>query len=87
MTRTQIYLTEAEQLALRALARATGKTQSELIRSAIDRFVASFDEDAKRKALMAAAGIWKRRADLPDFGSIRREADRRLSTRRARRSA
>jgi hypothetical protein len=87
VTRTQIYLTEAEQLALRALARATGKTQSELIRSAIDRFVASFDEDAKRKALMAAAGIWKRRADLPDFGSIRREADRRLSTRRARRSA
>lgn len=87
MTRTQIYLTEAEQLALRALAKATGKSQSELIRSAIDRFVASFDEDAKRKALMEAAGIRKRRADLPDFGSIRREADRRVSTRRARRSA
>lgn len=85
MTRTQIYLTDAEQRALRALSRATGKTQSELIRSAIDRFVAGFDEEAKRKALLAAAGIWKRRADLPDFGSIRREADRRLSARRIRR--
>ena len=85
MTRTQIYLTDAERRALRALSRATGKAQSELIRSAIDRFVAGFDEEAERKALLATAGIWKRRADLPGFGSIRREAYRRLSARRTRR--
>lgn len=85
MTRTQIYLTEAEQRALRALSKATGKTQSDLIRTAIDRFVASFDEDEKRKALMAAAGIWKDRTDLPDFAAQRREADRHLVAPRPRR--
>lgn len=36
MVWTQIYLTEEEQEALRVLAQSTGRSQSELIREAID---------------------------------------------------
>ena len=42
MVRTQIYLTEAERAALRAIARQTGQKQSELIRQAIDRLIEGF---------------------------------------------
>jgi hypothetical protein len=56
-----------------------------VIRTAIDRYVASFDEEEKRKALMTAAGIWKDRKDLPDFSAMRREWDRVLDERGRRR--
>ena len=42
MVRTQIYLTEAERAALKAIARQTGKKQSELIRQAIDLLIEGF---------------------------------------------
>lgn len=76
MVRTQIYLTEKEQAALRSLARQTGKKQSELIREAIDDFI-DRSQPRDRKAIMEQAwGIWKDRDDLPDFQALRREFDR-----------
>lgn len=39
MKRTQIYLTETEMKAVGSIARRLGKTQSEVIRTAVDRFV------------------------------------------------
>lgn len=39
MTRTQIYLDETQHLRLRQLAESTGRTQSDLIRQAIDAFL------------------------------------------------
>jgi ribbon-helix-helix CopG family protein len=39
MVRTQIYLTENEKETLQSLSKETGKTQSELIRTAIERFI------------------------------------------------
>ena len=39
MVRTQVYLTERERSELAALAKATGKKQSELIREAVDRLI------------------------------------------------
>ena len=76
MLRTQIYLTEKEQAALRSLARQTGKKQSELIRRAIDDFLDRFRPRDRRAALEQARGMWKDRDDLPDFQALRREFDR-----------
>jgi len=76
MERTQIYLTEREKKALRAMARRLGKTQSELIRTAVDRFVDREDQGSRLELLRAARGMWLTRADLPDFGLVRGELDR-----------
>ena len=80
MVRTQIYLTEARENRARSLSAATGKAQSELIREAIDHFVAQ-NSPARRKAILAkAAGMWKDRRDLPDFGALRKQWDREVPT-------
>jgi predicted transcriptional regulator len=80
MIRTQIYLTDHEKTSLGILSAATGKAQSELIREAIDHFVAQ-NSPARRKAILAdAAGMWKNRRDLPDFSAMRKQWDRDLPT-------
>ena len=76
MVRTQIYLTEKQRNELIAISRRQGKRQSELIREAVDRFIASSSSQGRRAALCAAAGIWKDRNDLPDFDAMRAEWDR-----------
>lgn len=78
MIRSQIYLTEVEQKGLRALIRDTGKSQSELIRNAIDQFITQQQRHKHDKlaALQAAKGLWKDRDDLPDFSKLRQEFDR-----------
>jgi predicted transcriptional regulator len=80
MVRTQIYLSPAQQKALKSLAARTGRTQSELIRDAIDRFVGQRRTSERASVLKRTAGLWKGRNDLPDFAALRREADR-VSTR------
>ena len=75
MVRTQIYLTEKEQAALRDLARQTGKKQSELIRRAIDDFLERHQPRDRRALLEQARGMWQDRDDLPDFQALRRELD------------
>jgi len=76
MVRTQIYLTEKEQAALRNLARQTGKKQSELIRRAIDDFIDRSQPRDRKAMLEQARGMWQDRDDLPDFRALRRELDR-----------
>jgi len=77
MVRTQIYLTGEERQALSGIARKTGRTQSEIIREAVDRFIDGYREDNRLNLLREARGLWKRRTDLPDFKTLRREWDRR----------
>ena len=76
MVRTQIYLTERQRDELAALAKTTGKKQSELIREAVDRLIDQTDSRQREVVLRETAGIWKDRNDLPDFGAIRAEWDR-----------
>ena len=76
MTRTQIYLTEAERIALKALASQTGMTQSELIRKAVDQFIDKHRQVGRKALLTAARGLWQGRRDLPDFAALRGEWDR-----------
>ena len=76
MVRTQIYLTEEERLALQSLATQSGKTQSELIREAVDSYIASYSQDRRDHIIVKVAGIWKERDDLPDFQKLRKNWDR-----------
>lgn len=79
MHRTQIYLTPGERKALGILAARTGRTRSDLIREALDRYLAERGADAlsDRTALLRQGrGLWADRTDLPDFAALRREWDR-----------
>ena len=76
MVRTQIYLTEKQRNELIAMSRRQGKRQSELIREAVDRFIENSSSQRRQDALCAAAGIWKNRDDIPDFGAVRAGWDR-----------
>jgi len=76
MVRTQIYLTERERAALRRMAEESGRTQSELIREAVDRFITASRGGDRLALLREARGMWRDRGDLPDFESLRREMDR-----------
>jgi hypothetical protein len=69
-------LTEKQHKALREISRLAGRTEVELVRDAVDRFVAQFQEEDRRTLMRAARGIWKDRQDLPSLRELRNELDR-----------
>lgn len=78
MHRTQIYLTPEERDGLGHLAARTGRTRSDLVREALDRFLReeSGRTVERSELLRHGRGLWRDRKDLPDFEGLRREWDR-----------
>ena len=82
MIRTQIYITEQEYNALASLKQQTQKSQSELIREAIDAFCAARLHASRFDLMREALGMWKEREDIPQrMTSLRKELDRPISKR------
>ena len=76
MIRTQIYLTEKENAAIDRLSHSLGHGKSELIRNAVDEYIARRDAGGSLKNLRAARGMWSGRRDTPDIRKTRAEFDR-----------
>ena len=76
MQRTQIYLSEAERQGLQALALRSGRSQSALIREAIDAFLQQHQPQGRLARLRQGRGLWAERSDLPDWSGLRGELDR-----------
>ena len=65
MRRHQIYLDDKQVAQLKAAAKTSARSVSEIIRDAIGEKLARAEEtDDFERALVAAAGIWARRADI-----------------------
>ena len=76
MRRTQIYLTDRERKAVKAIARRLGTTQSEVIRTAVDRFIDRESLAGRLDLIRSARGMWRDRQDLLDADALRSEWDR-----------
>ncbi len=82
MIRTQIYLSEEQKAALAALAARKGENVSEVIRKAVERYIAEQrKENDKReqeveRVLRGLSGAWK--DNNTDFVALRRSADRKF---------
>lgn len=79
--RTQIYLDEAQELCLADRAEATGRTKSELIRDAVDSYLAGSPDGTGlarfRSALRASAGSAPRLPAGSDYVDEQRGGERR----------
>ena len=73
MQRTQIYLTDEEQVAIRQISVRTGASQSSLIRTAIDQYISQNAQAPNPDRRMAAFGVWQDHPDLPDLETLRSE--------------
>lgn len=78
MVRKQVYITRAQERALAERARLSGRSQSELIREAIDLVTQEQQRTARQQVIQRVAGLWEGRTDLPDVEALRRESDRRM---------
>ena len=76
MLDTQISLTQQERNALQEISRRTGKAEGELLREAVERFIAQFQKADHPMLMRMAKGMWKDRQDLPSFRELRSEWDR-----------
>ncbi len=78
MIRTQVYLTQQEREYLSLHSNETHRSQSELIREAVDYFIEQWKlrKKERRVTLNASKGLWKNRVDLPDMRLLRNEFDR-----------
>jgi hypothetical protein len=74
LARTQIYLTAEQQTALGLLSKHQSLSKSELIRSAIDRFIASQQQaqaSTRKERLAALSGAWSEDSFKGDVREMR----------------
>ena len=76
MVRTQVLLTDQEKKALSALSLRLGRRQSELIREAIDSFLARFSTEKREDIVDRLAGMWADHEESFTAESLRKEWDR-----------
>lgn len=76
MIEAQVNLTEENQLALREISRITGKSQQELISSAIEELIKSYQQKKRLDLMQQAKGIWEDREDIPNLEQLRSELNR-----------
>ena len=76
MQPTQIYLSEPERQGLLALAQRSGRSQSALIREAIDCFLEKNQPEEQLARLRQGRGLWAAGGDPPDGLELRHELDR-----------
>lgn len=73
MQRTQIYLTDEEQVAIRQISIRSGTSQSALIRTAIDQYIAQNNLSTNPSKRMSAFGLWQDHENLPSLEVLRAE--------------
>lgn len=73
---TELNLTDQERFVLQEISRRTGKTESDLIREAVGRFIDEFQIESRQILMRKAKGMWKDRTDVPALEDLRREWDR-----------
>ena len=73
MQRTQIYLTDEEQAAIRQISIRSGTSQSALIRTAIDQYIAQNTTGTNSGKRLNAFGIWQDHENLPSLADLRAE--------------
>ena len=69
LTRTHIYLTQAQQDRLTLASRGAAVTKSELIRRAVDQFLdqqLAASPAGKAQRISSIAGLWAGRDDMAD---------------------
>lgn len=76
MIEAQVNLTEENQLALREISRVTGKSQQELISSAIEELINNYQQKKRLYLMQQAKGIWQDREDIPNLEELRSELNR-----------
>ena len=76
MIRSQIYLTENEKSSLKFISEKTGRTQSDLIREAIDSLIETMGKKNVHTTRKKAFGLWKDKCDYLDIEELRKEFDR-----------
>ncbi len=67
--RKQLLLTREQNASLKAAAAATSRSEGDLVREAIDQWLASqkADEDDWKNGLRQLCGMWKDRTDLDEL--------------------